>query len=44
MRQVGLAAAGIYALDNNIERLSEDHRRAKEIAEVLKKLSWVALQ
>jgi threonine aldolase len=36
-----LAAAGIYALDNNIERLSEDHRRAKEIAEVLKKLSWV---
>jgi threonine aldolase len=37
MRQVGyLAAAGIYALDNNIERLSEDHRRAKEIAEVLK--------
>ena len=43
MRQVGyLAAAGIYALDNNIERLSEDHRRAKEIAEVLKKMSWVA--
>ena len=43
MRQVGyLAAAGIYALDNNIERLSEDHRRAKEIAEVLKKLSWVS--
>ncbi len=43
MRQVGyLAAAGIYALDNNIERLAEDHRRAKEIAEVLKKVSWVA--
>lgn len=43
MRQVGyLAAAGIYALDNNMERLVEDHRRAKEIAEVLKKLSWVA--
>jgi threonine aldolase len=36
MRQVGYFAAGIYALDNNIERLSEDHRRAKEIAEVLK--------
>jgi threonine aldolase len=30
-----LAAAG-YTLDNNIERLSEDHRRAKEIAEVWK--------
>jgi threonine aldolase len=37
MRQVGyLAAAGIYALDNNIERLSEDHRRAKEIASIKK--------
>ena len=33
MRQVGLlAAGGLYALDNNIERLTEDHRRAKEIA------------
>ena len=43
MRQVGyLAAAGIYALDNNIERLSDDHRRSKELAKVLSKLSWVA--
>jgi threonine aldolase len=43
MRQVGyLAAAGIYALDHNMERLTEDHRRAKEIAEVLKKVNWVA--
>jgi threonine aldolase len=34
MRQVGiLAAAGLYALQNNIERLSEDHRRAKTLAE-----------
>jgi threonine aldolase len=33
MRQVGLlAGAAHYALDNNVERLSEDHRRAKEIA------------
>ena len=33
MRQVGLlAAAGHYALDNNIERLADDHRRAQEIA------------
>ena len=33
MRQVGLlAGAAHYALDNNISRLSEDHRRAKEIA------------
>ena len=43
MRQVGyLAAAGLYALDHHIERLSEDHRRAKELAVVLQKLSWVA--
>ena len=33
MRQIGiLAAAGHYALDNNIDRLVDDHRRAKEIA------------
>jgi len=34
MRQVGIiAAAGLYALQNNIERLKEDHRRAKYLAE-----------
>ena len=33
MRQVGLlAGAAHYALDNNIVRLADDHRRAKEIA------------
>lgn len=43
MRQAGiLAAAGIYALDNHIDRLAEDHRRAKEIAEVLEELPFVA--
>ena len=43
MRQVGyLAAAGIYALENNIPRLADDHRRAKELAVVLKKLDWVS--
>jgi len=43
MRQGGyLAAAGIYALDNNIDRLSEDHRRAKELGAVLQKLAWVS--
>lgn len=42
MRQAGyLAAAGIYALDNNIERLSEDHRRAKELGILLKTLNWI---
>lgn len=43
MRQSGyLAAAGIYALQNNINRLEEDHRRAKELAQVLHQLPWVA--
>ncbi|OCB78656.1 threonine aldolase family protein [Flavobacterium crassostreae] len=43
MRQVGyLAAAGLYALDHNVIRLSEDHRRAKELAGILRKTSWVA--
>jgi threonine aldolase len=38
MRQAGyLAAAGIYALENNIERLAEDHFHAKQIAEALLK-------
>ena len=33
MRQAGyLAAAGIYALENNIERLAQDHLHAREIA------------
>ena len=42
MRQVGyLAAAGIYALDNNIARLAEDHRRTKELGAALSKLGWV---
>jgi hypothetical protein len=36
MRQVGyLAAAGIYALQNNVNRLVDDHRRAREIGAVL---------
>ncbi len=36
MRQAGyLAAAGIYALDYHIERLTEDHTKAKQLAEVL---------
>ena len=36
MRQIGfLAAAGIYALDHHIERLSEDHRKAKRFAVAL---------
>ena len=42
MRQVGyLAAAGIYALDNHVERLAEDHIRAKKIAKVLEASSYI---
>jgi len=42
MRQGGyLAAAGIYALDNNIKGLKDDHRRAKEMGEVLEALPFV---
>lgn len=36
MRQVGyLAAAGIYALENHIDRLSIDHKRAKKVESIL---------
>jgi threonine aldolase len=42
MRQVGfLAAAGIYALDNHVERLAEDHKKAKEIGRVLEEVTYV---
>ncbi len=42
MRQVGfLAAAGIYALDNHMMRLKEDHQKAHEIGEVLNSLSII---
>jgi threonine aldolase len=39
MRQAGIiAAAGIYALNNNIDRLADDHRRAHALAEKLNEL------
>jgi threonine aldolase len=42
MRQAGyLAAAGIYALENNIDRLSEDHIHAKQIAAALAEKDFV---
>ncbi|MCO4291949.1 aminotransferase class I/II-fold pyridoxal phosphate-dependent enzyme [Solitalea sp. MAHUQ-68] len=41
-RQAGyLAAAGIYALDHHIDRLVEDHQRAKTIETALTKCSFV---
>ncbi|MCC5931094.1 MAG: threonine aldolase [Cyclobacteriaceae bacterium] len=42
MRQAGyLAAAGIYALDNHVERLAEDHQMAAIIAQALGGCAWV---
>lgn len=42
MRQAGyLAAAGIYALDHHVQRLKDDHAKAKTLSEVLATLSWV---
>lgn len=44
MRQAGfLAAAGIYALQNNIDRLKEDHAHARQIAEAIAKKDFVKM-
>ncbi len=44
MRQGGfLAAAGIYALQNNITRLKEDHAHARQIAEAIAKKEFVKM-
>lgn len=43
MRQSGyLAAAGIYALDHHRKRLKEDHRKARELGEIIRNLPFVA--
>jgi len=45
MRQTGiLAAAALYALDNNIERLAEDHKNAKRLAEGLAEIYGVTIE
>ncbi|MCF6359603.1 MAG: aminotransferase class I/II-fold pyridoxal phosphate-dependent enzyme [Cyclobacteriaceae bacterium] len=42
MRQAGyLAAAGLYALNNNVERLKEDHQRARALGKALSQASFV---
>lgn len=42
MRQAGfIAAAGLYALKNNVQRLKDDHRRAKIIEDQLLQMDWV---
>jgi threonine aldolase len=43
MRQAGyLAAAGIYALENNVHRLADDHRHARQIGEALLEKPFIA--
>ena len=40
MRQSGvLAAAGLYALEHNVARLEQDHRQAREMAEIINQVS-----
>ena len=42
MRQAGIiAAGGTFALKNNIERLKDDHRRAKEVESILAAQDWI---
>jgi threonine aldolase len=42
MRQAGfMAAAGIYALENNVARLADDHKHAQQIAAVLQTKDFV---
>jgi len=41
MRQAGvIAAAGIYALRNNVQRIAEDHENARVIAQALSQTKW----
>ena len=45
MRQAGiLAAAGLYAINNNINRLAEDHVRAKRLAQRLLGIEGLTVQ
>lgn len=44
MRQAGiLAAAGLYALDHHVERLAEDHQRARRLAEAVNEMAGFAV-
>jgi threonine aldolase len=44
MRQAGfLAAAGIFALENNIDRLARDHERAQKLAQALAEMPGVTI-
>ena len=45
MRQAGIvAAAGLYAFENHVERLAEDHANARRLAARLKELPGIELE
>jgi threonine aldolase len=45
MRQAGvLAAAGLYALEHNVERLGEDHANAARLAQLLGGIAGIAVE
>jgi threonine aldolase len=45
MRQAGIiAAAGVYALENNVERLAEDHANARLFADLLADVPGIAVE
>ena len=44
MRQAGvIAAAGLYALENNVDRLAEDHENAAELARCLSEIDEIGI-
>ncbi len=44
LRQAGVVAAtALYALENNIERMSEDHANAKAFAEAVSKIDGISI-
>ena len=44
MRQAGIVAAGcLYALDNHVERLAEDHENARHLAEGLAEIDGIEI-
>ena len=44
MRQSGvIAAAGLYALENNVDRLHDDHKRARRLAEAVNEIDGLSV-
>jgi threonine aldolase len=44
MRQAGvIASAGIYALENNVDRLHDDHKRARRLAEAVNEIDGLSI-